>query len=213
MDSQAQTLAYAEADFSDSNTLFVNHFTRSFPGLAKTGNMIDLGCGPGDICIRMAYELPAWRLTGLDAGENMLKKAESAIDSAGLGERIQTRHSYLPDEQLADSAFDAVISNSLLHHLPDPLTLWQTINRIGRPGAPVTVMDLRRPDNRQQAESLLNTYADGEPDILREDFYNSLLAAYTPEEIKGQLEQCGLQHLEFTLPSDRHWIVSGTLKS
>ena len=47
MDSEAQTAAYADADFSESNTLFTERFTSRFPGLPGRGLMVDLGCGPG----------------------------------------------------------------------------------------------------------------------------------------------------------------------
>ena len=211
MDSTAQTQAYAEADFSDSNTLFVTQFQERFPGLPDNGALIDLGCGPADICIRIADALPDWNITGLDAGENMLNRAKAAVRAAGWQDRINLRLSYLPDEGLEAGSFDAVISNSLLHHLPEPMTLWQTIARIGKPGASITVMDLRRPDNEPDAKKLLDKYAADTPDILKQDFYNSLLAAYTPDEIKRQLALAGLEHLSLAVPSDRHWMVSGTL--
>jgi len=211
MDSQAQTRAYAEADFSDSNTLFTDSFAAAFPDLKANGNLVDLGCGPADICIRLSDLLPGWQLTGLDAGENMLRRAAEAIASSDKKGRITLRLSYLPDTGLTSHSFDAVVSNSLLHHLPEPLTLWETINRIGRPGGAITVMDLRRPDSETQAELLVENYAQGAPDILKEDFYNSLLAAYTPAEIEKQLQQAGLQKLKLALPSDRHWLVTGHL--
>ena len=72
-------------------------------------------------------------------------------------------------------------------------------------------MDLRRPDNEPDAKKLLDKYAADAPDILKQDFYNSLLAAYTPDEIKRQLALAGLEHLSLAIPSDRHWMVSGTL--
>jgi len=34
----------------------------------------------------------------------------------------------LMDEGLAACRFDAVISNSLLHHLDDPAVLWETVS-------------------------------------------------------------------------------------
>jgi ubiquinone/menaquinone biosynthesis C-methylase UbiE len=211
MDSQAQTRAYAEADFSDSNALFVSSFKTSFPDLGPQGRLIDLGCGPADICIRLANRYPGWQITGLDAGENMLKRAASAIMAAGMQEQVRLRHCRLPDDGLNGEFFDAVVSNSLLHHLPEPQTLWQTIVRIGRPGAAVTVMDLRRPHDEDQAAELVRLYAADAPDVLREDFYHSLLAAYTSAEVEGQLLRAGLQQLKLSLPSDRHWIVTGRL--
>ena len=210
MDSQAQTLAYAEADFSESNSLFVDHFTASLPGLPANGRLVDLGCGPADICIRLSNRLPGWRITGLDAGENMLKRAAYDVREAAKQDVISLGLSRLPDAGLGSRIFDAVVSNSLLHHLPDPVTLWEAVLQIGKPGAAVTVMDLRRPASEKEAARLVDEHAGDAPRILREDFFNSLLAAYTPGEIEMQLKQSGLELLRVSLPSDRHWIATGT---
>jgi ubiquinone/menaquinone biosynthesis C-methylase UbiE len=209
MDSEAQTLAYAHADFAESNQLFTDHFLDAFPDLPSSGCMADLGCGPADICIRLARELPGWRIHGLDAGHNMLKRAAEAVGAAGLQQRITLRHSHLPDAGLAEHGFDAIVSNSLLHHLPEPKTLWQSALRLAAPGAPLMVMDLLRPDNEQRAAELVEAYAPDAPPILREDFYHSLLAAYTIEEVAMQLQAAGLEQCQISLPSDRHWLVRG----
>lgn len=211
MDSEAQTQAYAEADFADSNALFVESFLGRFPDLSSSGKLIDLGCGPADICIRLANALPGWTITGLDAGPNMLRQARRAIAAAGLEEGIQLHLSHLPDTGLPGQTFGGVVSNSLLHHLPRPEILWDSVLSLAAPGAAVTVMDLERPKSTDDAEAIVEQYASGAPDILREDFYNSLLAAYTPQEIAQQLEAAGLNALNIDRPSDRHWLVSGRL--
>jgi hypothetical protein len=72
-------------------------------------------------------------------------------------------------------------------------------------------MDLARPESEAEAQDLVDRYAEGAPDILREDFYNSLLAAYTMDEIRAQLRDAGLNSLEVAPASDRHWVVSGRL--
>ncbi len=213
MDSEAQTLAYAQADFAESNQLFTASFLSAFSELPASGQLADLGCGPADICIRLSRRLTGWHITGVDAGENMLRRAREAIGEAGLGNRIGLRHSHLPDENLGRSRFDAITSNSLLHHLPDPMTLWRSTRQLARPGAPVMVMDLLRPENEQRAAELVDTYAADAPEILKEDFHNSLLAAYTLEEISGQLEQAGLAHFQVSQPSDRHWLAHGLTPS
>ena len=46
--------------------------------------------------------------------------------------------------------------------------------------------------------------------MLKEDFYNSLLAAFTPAEVEDQLAAAGLS-LEIETISDRHLLVSGRL--
>jgi trans-aconitate methyltransferase len=210
MDSEVQTLAYADADFDEANSLFVSHFRSRFPDLGAEGRMVDLGCGPGDIAIRMAQSFPGWEITGLDAGENMLKRATERLEQSGIAERVRFRLTYLPDPGLQQD-WNAVISNSLLHHLPDPLVLWNSVRALAAPGAVVQVMDLLRPESEAAAQSLVDQYAEDAPEILREDFYNSLLAAYTPVEISDQLLKAGLDRFRIESASDRHWIVSGRI--
>ena len=211
MDSEAQTFAYAEADFNEANSLFTDKFAENFSQLSANGRMADLGCGPGDIAIRMANAYPGWSVTGLDAGENMLKRARERLELESDSSRVSFRLAYLPDDSLESQAWDAVISNSLLHHLPDPQVLWASVVQLGAPGAAVQVMDLMRPETETDAQRLVDEYAADAPDILREDFYNSLLAAYTTLEVAAQLVNAGLDHLKIDTASDRHWIVSGRL--
>lgn len=58
------------------------------------------------------------------------------------------------------------------------------------------------------AESLVEMYATNEPEILKRDFYHSLLAAFTIEEIKIQIKQAELS-LTVEQISDRHVFISG----
>ena len=107
MDSVEQTVAYAEADFNEANNLFTSRFIERFRELPKRGRMADLGCGPGDIVIRMARSFPGWHIIGLDAGANMLQRAKERLAAEGLQALIEFRHSYLPDNSLPHGAFDA----------------------------------------------------------------------------------------------------------
>src|SRR6056297_3082883 len=84
MDAVAQVDAYASADFSASNQWFVDQLLESFKPRPEQGNLVDLGCGPGDICIRLARAFPKWRITGVDAGANMLASARRAVSLAKL---------------------------------------------------------------------------------------------------------------------------------
>jgi len=110
-----------------------------------------------------------------------------------------------------DRPAGAVISNSLLHHLPNPLQFWQAIRRLAEPGACVLVMDLLRPESPEAAQAIVDRYAAGEPAILRRDFYNSLLAAFTEDEVAGQLATMNLTRLLIDVPDDRHWVVGGRI--
>ncbi|KAF0166286.1 MAG: type 11 methyltransferase, partial [Caulobacteraceae bacterium] len=210
MDGDAQSEAYARADFAGPNELFCRELAARIPAIADA-RVVDLGCGPADIPIRLARAHPGWRLDAVDGAAAMLRHARHAIDAARLGGKIALHHARLPDVPLPDHVFDLAISNSLLHHLHAPEVLWREIVRLGRAGATVAVMDLVRPDNTHQVRAIVDRYAADEPEVLREDFCNSLCAAFTPAEVRSQLVVAGLGHFTVEPISDRHLFVCGVL--
>ena len=133
---------------------------------------------------------------------------EEAPDCAG---RIRYVCKLLPEvEGLPRAA--AVISNALLHHLHNPQVLWESAKLLALPGAPIFVMDLFRPASLRQAKSVVEQYAAEAPDVLKRDFYNSLLAAFRVDEVKVQLQKSGLSYLHVEEISDRHLAVWGRAK-
>ncbi|MCI0466412.1 MAG: class I SAM-dependent methyltransferase [Beijerinckiaceae bacterium] len=211
MDLPHQALAYARADFTGPNTIFVDIFAAKFPSF-NGGKILDLGCGPADITMRFAWRYPQAKVLGLDGAAAMLDIARKVIASdPSLAGRVNVGHWHIGIDPNPPGAerFDAVVSNSLLHHMRDPLGLWRAIRACAAPGAPVLVMDLFRPQSRAEAEEIVAKYAGQEPEILRRDFLTSLLAAYRPAEILEQLKSVKLDSLRIEVATDRHLIVSG----
>ena len=209
MDDPEQALAYARADFEEVNQGFVDRFREYFPEFTE-GHILDLGCGPGDIPVRFARALPACRITGVDASEPMIGLAGVAVKQAGLADRIAFRCERFQAVSLVEPV-DAAVSNSLLHHVPNPLQFWYRLRQLVKPGSPVLVMDLLRPDSPEEAQAIVDRYAAKEPEILRRDFYRSLLAAFTEDEVAAQLAEMNLSRLIINVVDDRHWVVSGLI--
>ena len=210
MDDEAQARAYAEADFEEPNSHFAALFDEFIGRLPEGAAVLDLGCGPGDITLRIATAHPQIEIHGLDGSGAMLAFGHAALaQQPELRDRVNFIEGLVPDALLPRARYDAVISNSLLHHLHDPETLWRMIQARARPGAPVLVMDLMRPADEATAQALVAQYAANEPEVLRRDFYNSLLAAFELDEVRQQLELAGLPRLEVRAVSDRHLLVSG----
>lgn len=207
MDTPERAKAYASADFSAVNAAFVEKLL----GLTNDSGeyaAIDLGTGPGDIPLRIRRARPAWHIAAADASLPMLRLARAASHETSSPLFTLADAKQMP---FADSSFDLIFSNSLLHHLPDPLPLWREVRRLAKPGALVFVRDLFRPATPANARRLVDTYAADEHPLLREDFYNSFLAAFTPEEIRAQLITCGLSRLDVVEVTDRHVDVFGKL--
>lgn len=211
MDDPDQARAYAEADFDEANALFLELFARHFPHHTPL-RALDLGCGPGKITLQFAACHRKCHMLGIDAAGTMLAFAHRNLERhPGMKRRVAFRKLHIPSEDL-DGHYDTLLSNSLLHHLENPLVLWREILRRGTPGSAVLVMDLRRPQCVDAARRLVQRYAGQEPPVLQRDFFNSLCAAYTEKEIRRQLQRSGLRDLRVETVSDRHLVVYGYLK-
>lgn len=207
MDDPEQVLAYAEADFEEENQGFVDQFFSLYDAL-ENPHILDLGCGPGDIPIRMVRRHSTCRVTGIDASQPMIAYAEQAVQKAGFHDRVQFLCQRFQDVNLSSPA-DAMISNSLVHHVPNPLRFWYSLKTLLKPGAPILVMDLLRPESPEAAQTIVDEYAASEPERLRQDFFHSLLAAFTEDDVAAQLAELNLSRLMVDVPDDRHWIVYG----
>jgi ubiquinone/menaquinone biosynthesis C-methylase UbiE len=205
-DEQAE--AYASADLSELQQAMVAWFTARCGALDR-GCLLDLGCGAADMTIRFAAAFPGITALGVDGSAPFLQRGRRAIGDAGLDGRVRVEQRYLPDAALETRSFDAVIANSVLHHLADPDALWRTAARCAKPGAPVMVMDLRRPADADAARQLVDRHAAEARPVLRRDFFNSLCAAYRADEIRRQLDRAGLPDFQLEEIGELHVLAWG----
>jgi SAM-dependent methyltransferase len=204
-----QAKAYAAVDFSEPHGRFVALLRERLRDLPLAGTAADLGCGPADIAIRFARAFPHWLVDGVDGSAAMLEAGRAIVTKEGLDARVRLHHARLPAPPLGATRYDLVISNSLLHHLSMPAVLWSTVREWTALGGAAFVMDLFRPASVEEARSLVAKHSAGEPPVFQRDFYNSLLAAYRPVEVRKQLADAGLGALSVETVSDRHLIVFG----
>ncbi len=209
MDDEQQSIAYAQADFSTSNQLYVDSLVRDFPTHLRA--VVDIGCGPADVVIRLATAAPHAAITAIDGSAPMIALGRTAARAAGVDDRLTLLHTRIPGPPPASQSFDAVLSKDLLHHLPDPRVLWNEVTRLGRPGAAVYVMDLVRPDSEDTARAMVKEGAGSEHPILQHDFYQSLLAAFTMDEVRAQVATAGLD-LTVAPIGVRHMLIKGTIR-
>lgn len=217
MDGSEQVEAYAAADFAASDQAMVERFAQRC-GDAPGPRLLDLGCGPGNISFRLARRWPQARVLGIDGAPAMLAIARQRLAAEPpLQPRLSFEQVRLPlatplppDSPLA-AGFTALVSNSLLHHLHAPAALWLALPALAAPGAFVYVQDLRRPASLEQVEALVTSQMEGAPAVLQRDYRASLQAAFTPEEVREQLDQAGLAGLQVAPLQERYLEVWGRL--
>tara|TARA_B100001750_G_scaffold221515_1_gene210149 strand:- start:3783 stop:4205 length:423 start_codon:yes stop_codon:yes gene_type:complete len=138
----------------------------------------------------------------------MIRLARSRVKDAGLEKRIRLLRADAKNLKKLRGGFAAVFSNSLLHHLHDPIPFWLEVKRLTLAGGSIMIQDLRRPPSRARARELTRLHTAGDPPLLKQLFYQSLLAAFTPSEVREQLREAGLD-LRVRATTDRHLVVSG----
>ena len=211
MDDLVEARAYADSDFSEPHDAFVALFKHLFPKFSA-GLVLDIGCGNADPTIRFAKVYPNAHIIGLDGSETMLSFGREAVKKAGLSDRIKLERKMLQEYTPLPELFDTIICNSVLHHLEPPESLWIAITRLAKKDAPVLVMDFFRPATVEVAEELVAMHAKDSPELMTGGFYNSLLAAYRPNEVRMQINDAGFPAFRIEVVSDRHMIIFGEIK-
>jgi ubiquinone/menaquinone biosynthesis C-methylase UbiE len=209
MDLPEEAEAYAKADFSEVNQAFVDRLLEWADPRPKA-RALDLGTGPADIPMRLLEKRPHWQVVATDASLAMLKLAIPGIRDRRLRSSLGLVLGDAKRLPLASGTFDVVFSNSILHHINEADTLWSEVRRLARPGALIFVRDLARPASAEAARRIVEQYAGQESTLLQEEFYRSLLAAYTPEEVRDQLGRAGLGSLQVQMVTDRHMDIAGS---
>lgn len=173
--------------------------------LDRPWDVLDLGTGTAQIPIVLCQRWEACRVLAVDAAVAMLDLARYNLEIANLTHRVQLAHADAKQLPFRDGMFDVVMSNSILHHIPQPLAVLREAVRIARPGGWLFFRDLVRPASREALERLVETYAAQASPHQRQMFANSLHAALTLEEIQALVQQLGFDPHAVRQTSDRHW--------
>lgn len=196
---------YHAMDHSEVNRRFVDDL---LAGGSVGPRVIDLGCGPAGIAIELCSRVPEIQLIAADADVEMLEIAKREIDFAGCLDRIALHHADACDMQgYQDEMADAVLSNSLMHHLELPELGLATAVRLTMPGGRLFIRDLARPTSPQEVERLVQLYCDGESANAQQLFRQSLHAALTLDEIRNIAGGLGIRADDVQMSSDRHWTI------
>lgn len=163
-------------------------------GMAKHGEAVDLGCGPGQLVIELARRSPRLHVTGIDLSDEMIARGQKKARRAGVAERVSFRHGDAQQIPFPDASLDLVISTLSLHHWSDPVAVLDEIARVLRPGGSFLIFDLRRDMAAPFWLLLWFVTRVVVPAALRRanEPLSSRNAAYTPQEAARLAEQSRL---------------------
>lgn len=204
MDTPEEAVAYDTMDHSLANQAFVEDLLAVGP---EPGWVVDLGAGTLQIPLLLCQKFsPCWVLA-VDLAWWMLWVGWSRVEQAGLAERVIPCRADAKCLPLSDDRFRTVISNSLLHHLPEPELALREAWRIVAPGGLVFIRDLFRPDDEATIQALVAHYAPEADGRQQQMFADSFRASLTLEEVRTLAEAVGIPSGAVYQSSDRHWTL------
>jgi ubiquinone/menaquinone biosynthesis C-methylase UbiE len=202
MDSAEEARDYDAMDHAAVNTVFAADFLAGWTG---ANPVLDLGTGTAQIPIELCRQSPGPRVVAVDLAEHMLALGRENVKRAGLTERIELRRCDAKRLPFADATFGGVMSNSIVHHVPSPATVFAEVVRVVRPGGVLFVRDLLRPPDEATLRRLGDTYAADANEHQRKMFGDSLHAALTVAEVQELVTGLGFAADTVRQTTDRHW--------
>jgi ubiquinone/menaquinone biosynthesis C-methylase UbiE len=183
------------------------------PVMAELGRpvmwIIDIGCGNAKIPLAIASLAPASRVCAVEMSGEMLAVAvrnrEKADSAARKTAFVRGDAKNLP---FASGSVGLVVSNSLIHHIPDPSRVFTEVARITQNSQSqprVLIRDLLRPETEARLAEIAAKYSGGWSPLQMRLYKDSLHAALSLEEVRAYASDAGLQGVCVEQITDRHW--------
>ena len=211
MDTASEAIDYDSMDHGQVNRLFVDDLLAADPRIGSSSRSLqvfDAGTGTALIPLELMSRQALLNVTASDFAEQMLNIGRKNVQAAGLADSIRLVHSDCKNLPDADSSYDIVMSNSIIHHIPEPIRVLRELWRILKPDGFLFVRDLMRPDDETRLEWIVTTYAGTANPHQQQMFRESLHAALTVAEVRDLLELAGIPVNSVTATSDRHWTIA-----
>lgn len=203
MDTAPEAQDYDTMDHSAVNRAFAADFFSLFPAFVNP--VLDVGTGTAQIPIELCRQSPRVQVVAVDLAEQMLKLARRNVTTAGLAGRVALEKANGRELAYPDWHFGAVVSNSIIHHIPEPFDCFAEMVRVCRVNGALFVRDLLRPESEAELDRLVKLHASGANDHQRTLFANSLRAALTLDEVRVLVGRLSFPPESVAQTSDRHW--------
>jgi len=210
MDSAEEARDYDTMDHRTVNRIFAADFLAVWQG---QGPVLDVGAGTAQIPIELCKQATGFRIVAIDLAEHMLALGRDNVRAAGLEQRIALERQDAKQLSYEHGSFGAVISNSIVHHIPEPQRVLAEMVRVLQPGGVLFVRDLLRPPDLATLRQLVHSYAGDANAHQQKMFAESLHAALTLTEIRQLAAELGFDPATIQQTTDRHWTWSARTRA
>jgi ubiquinone/menaquinone biosynthesis C-methylase UbiE len=180
--------------------------------------VLDVGTGTAQIPVALLQRSPKTRCYAMDLSVPMIARGLQNVQKHGFSRNIALILADATGIPWEDAAFEVVMCNSIVHHIPEPAHIFAELVRVTAPGGLLFVRDLARPANDGVVKELVAQYATvpatatGSEKAMyerqRDLFEASLRAGLRQEEVQALVAPLGVPTSAVTLTSDRHWTLS-----
>jgi ubiquinone/menaquinone biosynthesis C-methylase UbiE len=202
MDSIEEARDYDAMDHGTVNRIFVDDFLAIWDG---RGPVLDVGTGTAQIPIELCRRSARAQVVGIDLAGHMLEVGRANVRRSSFAERLTLQLQDAKQLSFDSGSFSAVISNSIVHHIPEPGRVMAEMVRALAPGGTLLVRDLLRPADDLTLAHLVRTYTAGANSHQQQMFGDSLHAALTLAEVRNLVAPLGFPPESVRQTSDRHW--------
>jgi ubiquinone/menaquinone biosynthesis C-methylase UbiE len=139
MDPVVREYSQAARDYDSKWAFYVDATTRETLNrvtVHPTDRVLDVGCGTGELLMRLAATHPQARLAGLDPVPAMLEVARRK-----LSESVDLRVGWANELPWPDASFDLVVSSNMFHYITHPVAAVREMERVLRPGGKLVITD------------------------------------------------------------------------
>ncbi len=209
MDTWLEATKYDGMDFQAVNTAFAADAIELDPHAVK---ILDAGTGTARIPILMCQQRPQYLFTAVDLAQSMLIIGQRNVESAQFTQRIRLERVDTKRMPYPDLEYDMIIANSLVHHIPEPLSFFQEVKRLVKPGGAILIRDLIRPESDREINDLVSQLGEEYDPRQQELFRDSLKAALTLAEVQSLLDLVNIPDVTLNRTSNLHWTLKRKFK-
>jgi ubiquinone/menaquinone biosynthesis C-methylase UbiE len=204
MDTLEEAFEYDSMDHSQVNEVFCSDFFAA-RNLNDGVQVLDVGTGTAQIPIAMCKRNSGLKITAIDLAESMLTLGNKNIQTARLEDSITLVQVDSKKMPYPDESFDQVISNSIIHHIPNPIECFKEMIRVTKKDGLLFIRDLLRPFSMAELQNIVNLHAGDATPKQKQLFTDSLHASLSLAEVREMVKRFGFEAFTVIQSSNRHW--------